>query len=376
MPGGRPAGPLDPARRPGPTVLDGTMPRAVAPIPGFPPPVGSMDLTDRLLEAAKRAGPKLAPDAREQFMQLFTPMNIGITAFVLAAWAGSHAVGIGEGIDLVLLVVGAFTIGWQVGDVAKDLGSYLKIAANARGDADLDLAAGHLARAVTALGVTVFIALVMKFGAKAGGRIGATVARRTQFGRTIEEWLVAMAKPKEPPLIRRRLAEFLGRIDELNRARPAGGRRWGQGDVEGFLRGTDLSKAVDATRTLGPGEEIVTYVKGGLDASGKPIHYFGDFYTKPGTPINRVGIDDGALVTRRDFVRLKVLKPVETIESRAAGIADTWTTRGTRTLVKPDGTAVQGPAKVLVSGGGVQYIIPDMQSLIDRGYVQVVHEKF
>jgi hypothetical protein len=36
-------------------------------------------------------------------------------------WAGSHFFGVGESVDVLPLIVGAFTIGWSIPDVARDV---------------------------------------------------------------------------------------------------------------------------------------------------------------------------------------------------------------------------------------------------------------
>ena len=68
-------------------------------------------------------------------------------------------------------------------------------------------------------------------------------------------------------------------------------------------------------------------------------HRLGVFYTKVGTYLDRLGIAPGS----RSFMRFRVNNRVTVLESRTAGIADTWTTEG---------------SKSLVGGGGVQYILP------------------
>jgi hypothetical protein len=113
---------------------------------------------------------------RAQFAALFSPTNLAITGGVLAAWAASHAVGVGEAADIVLLIAGIATVGWQAVRAAHDIWDFVTIAANARSEDDLERAATHLASAVVILGVTAFVALIVKAGGKLFGR-GAPGAR-------------------------------------------------------------------------------------------------------------------------------------------------------------------------------------------------------
>ncbi|WP_218080577.1 hypothetical protein [Anthocerotibacter panamensis] len=70
-------------------------------------------------------------------------------------WAVSHALGIGEVIDLVLLGVGI--LGTEVVTIAQDLVGFVNRALQAQTEADLEKAAEHLARAVAVVGVDVVL---------------------------------------------------------------------------------------------------------------------------------------------------------------------------------------------------------------------------
>ena len=97
---------------------------------------------------------------------LLTPLNLGILVGTLVAWAGSHFFGVGEIVDVLLLVVGAFAIGWSIGDVGKDLFRFADCTINARTDADLDRAAEAFAHAVVLAGVTVIMAILLRRSVK------------------------------------------------------------------------------------------------------------------------------------------------------------------------------------------------------------------
>jgi len=72
---------------------------------------------------------------------LLTPGTLAIFSGTLAVWAGSNFFGVGEIVDVGLLLVGAFFVGWSITDVARDLVTFADKAINARRDEDIDTAA-------------------------------------------------------------------------------------------------------------------------------------------------------------------------------------------------------------------------------------------
>lgn len=79
--------------------------------------------------------------------------------------------------DVILLCVGAFTIGWSVVDVAKLLFTFGNKTVKGNRDSDLDEAASALSRAVTLAGFTVIMALLLRRSVKKIGIArGANVA--------------------------------------------------------------------------------------------------------------------------------------------------------------------------------------------------------
>lgn len=363
MPGGKPPGPLSMEDR-SYSIDDGTLQATASPLPGTlgrgSGDIARWPLERKLLVAAERAAKFLPLEMREQFLDLFSPGCIAITSGVLVIWAGSHFYGVGEIADLVMLIVALVAIGLQAFQVVKDLGSFLGIASTAKTEEDLDRASMHLAAAVSVLGVTVFTALIFKGAAKAGGRVGALAAARAKFwGRTTEEWLIALTKPKAPPLVRERLEVVLTYLKDKMPSKPLE-------SIEGYIKGIDLAKPV-ARVTLAAGDQIVMYGN-----PNKP----GLFYTKPGTSMNRLGINPEG----RSFVRYRLKNSIETLEARAAAFNDTWTKPGKNPLFHQDGSPMILPsgkqavadAKYMADGGGVQYMIPDMESLIRSGAVEVV----
>jgi hypothetical protein len=128
--------------------------------------VAAMSTTDRLKEVLTRSKKNFGPDVAQAIDALLSPTNLAILAGTLALWAGSHFFGVGEIVDVLLLVVGAFTIGWSVSDVAKDVYTFADRTLNARTDADLERASQAFTHAVVLAGITVIMALLLRRSAK------------------------------------------------------------------------------------------------------------------------------------------------------------------------------------------------------------------
>ncbi len=93
---------------------------------------------------------------------MLTPQSLAIVTGTLVVWAGSHFFGVGEIVDVILLVVGFALLGVAVFGAAEELYRFATVAVNARTDADLDRAARHFARAVNILGISVVSALLLR----------------------------------------------------------------------------------------------------------------------------------------------------------------------------------------------------------------------
>lgn len=124
--------------------------------------VFAMSTTDRLGEILLRSERNFGPDVRAAINSLRSPTNLAILAGTLVLWVGSHLFGVGEILDVVLLTVGAFSIGWSIGDVAKDLYTFADLTMNARDERDLDRAAGSFSHAVVLAGITVVMAILLR----------------------------------------------------------------------------------------------------------------------------------------------------------------------------------------------------------------------
>ncbi len=128
--------------------------------------VAAMSTTDRLAEVLQRSKKNLGPDAAKAIDSLLSPTNLAIMAGMLVAWAGSHFFGVGEIVDVLLLVVGAFAIGWSITDVASDLYEFADRTINGTSEADLERAAQAFSHAVVLAGITVIMAILLRRSVK------------------------------------------------------------------------------------------------------------------------------------------------------------------------------------------------------------------
>ena len=126
------------------------------------PDVARMSLTDRLEVVVRRAAALVPGDAGRRLAELVSPEALAIMAGVVAVWAASHFVGVGEIADVALLVGGWLTIGAGAVAGCRKLLSFGLGTYNARTKADLERAAKDLAEAVGILGVDVALGLLFK----------------------------------------------------------------------------------------------------------------------------------------------------------------------------------------------------------------------
>jgi hypothetical protein len=101
---------------------------------------------------------------------MLEPENLAIIGATVVVWAASHFFGVGEIIDLILLLVGVAALGFSVFAGARELYYFVTTVVNAQSSQDLDVAAQHFAQAVTILGAAVVQAVLMK---GAAGKVSA-----------------------------------------------------------------------------------------------------------------------------------------------------------------------------------------------------------
>jgi len=135
--------------------------------------VATMSRESKIQEAMRRSLPRLGPDARAQVEAMLSPASLAIIGSTLVVWAGSHFFGIGEIVDIVLLVVGFSLLGVSVLEGAKELMAFAETALGAVDEAELDKAAEHFARAVVILGISTISAILLRKSASSVIKRGA-----------------------------------------------------------------------------------------------------------------------------------------------------------------------------------------------------------
>ncbi len=126
----------------------------------------TLSATERVGEAMRRSLPLLPGEARGTVEAMLQPEALAIVAGTLVVWAGSHFFGVGEVVDIILLVVGFAALGMSVFSGAGELSEFTTKAVNGRTSADLDEAAGHFAKAVMLLGISAIQAMLLRGAAK------------------------------------------------------------------------------------------------------------------------------------------------------------------------------------------------------------------
>lgn len=154
--------------------------------------VAAMSSTDKIGDAMLRAVPKLPGETGAALKAILTPQNLAIMAGVIVVWAGSHVVGIGAIVDVILLGAGVIALGWSVFDGAEELYSFAKIAVSAKSETDLETASDHFAKAVLILGVAVIQAVLLRGQAR-------PIAENIRNGTTSFKPMPRIKLPPPPP---------------------------------------------------------------------------------------------------------------------------------------------------------------------------------
>jgi hypothetical protein len=145
------------------------MTTAVPAVPGaWSPSVMTMTAAQRLERVLRICLEKqyLGAEFSGFLQSLLTPTTLAILCGTLVVWLASHAFGVGEIIDVLLLTVGAFSIGWSITDVARDLYAFADGTINGKSERDLDVAAQAFGRAVVKGGITVVMAVLLRRSVK------------------------------------------------------------------------------------------------------------------------------------------------------------------------------------------------------------------
>jgi peptidoglycan hydrolase-like protein with peptidoglycan-binding domain len=137
-----------------------------------PPSVAEWTLRGRFEEVLRLAPNYMRPELAAQFRALITPLSASIIAGTLAAWAVSHAFGVGEVADIGVFAIGTIFLGVAAFKAGEDIGDCIITTLNAETQLDLERAADYLAQAVAILGIAAFLSLVARVGARFGRAAG------------------------------------------------------------------------------------------------------------------------------------------------------------------------------------------------------------
>lgn len=147
--------------------------------------VASWPFEKRLEESIRRALPKLGPEVQSQIHKILSPESLAIIATVLVAWVASHAFGIGEIIDIIIVALGVLAIGLAVFEGLDHLYEFAVITYRAKSIHNLDQAAHHFAKAVSILGIQAVLAVLFRGSPKSyRGAPVKTPGPRTARGAT------------------------------------------------------------------------------------------------------------------------------------------------------------------------------------------------
>jgi hypothetical protein len=232
-----------PPTPPTPPVPQPPAPAAVAPPKISRPPalntdVHSWPLQRVAVEVLRRTGRHLPKELKRQWYALVSRESLAKMAATIAIAAAAHLVGVGEIVDVALIGVGIIIAGRAAFEGGKELGRFLNSLVGAAVPRDLDTAAGHLARAIVLLGITVVMTWLTKRaarkagltddaaprGSQARGTAGAALDRATA-DRVLSTPKGARPEPSEylsKDYIDEHLAQFQGGVSKISAAAPTG----------------------------------------------------------------------------------------------------------------------------------------------------------
>ncbi len=122
-----------------------------------------MEKSEKLCRAFVRALEKLPGETMKEVQVMLSPESLALVGTMTAAWVGTQGIPVlGQAVDVALLTLGVVMAAAQTAAVKDSLWNYVKYATDASDEAGLDMAAMHLARAVSVVGVSVVTFLLMK----------------------------------------------------------------------------------------------------------------------------------------------------------------------------------------------------------------------
>ena len=125
-------------------------------------PVEKMTTTEKVAETIRRAILLLPGDVGKELMALLDPKVLAFVVIVVVIWAASHFIGIGEIVDVIVIVLGIISLGPIAYVAAEHLINFATKSISADKTEDLDEAAKHISEAIALLGVQVVLELLLK----------------------------------------------------------------------------------------------------------------------------------------------------------------------------------------------------------------------
>jgi hypothetical protein len=125
-------------------------------------PVSEMTMEQKVAVAIWRSLPLLPRNIWNQVKELLSPFALSIMVVILIAWAVSHFFGVGEVVDVIILIIGVITIGPIIYQAVIELIEFAAKSIWAKSESDLDQAAAHFAKAVSLIGIQIVMALLLK----------------------------------------------------------------------------------------------------------------------------------------------------------------------------------------------------------------------
>jgi len=105
---------------------------------------------------------ELSTEVQRALQEVFKPTNLAIFAGVLAAWAGSHFIGVGEVADIVMAGMLYMSLGEQGVRGLIELAEFAREVIGASCDLQLRRAATRLTRGIALLGVDAALAVLLR----------------------------------------------------------------------------------------------------------------------------------------------------------------------------------------------------------------------
>ena len=159
--------------------------------------VAELTNVEKLTESIKRSAKALPGEVADELQAIFTPATLATMVTVFAVYVAAHATGIGQAMDIGMLIAGGIFFGMDAFTIFKDIAGFAN-AVNAQNEDELDKAGQHLASAVAKIGVDAVMTLLTK---KVADKVADT-GKKTDTPKKLDDGSV----------------ETTGDMDEINRS--------------------------------------------------------------------------------------------------------------------------------------------------------------